>query len=306
MYTIVGAMGVVIKQFPDRSIFYKQQDANFFPTWTYVAGRSIAAIPNALIDGCVYGTMIFFLVGMAFSEGASIANYFIFMLLLFVSSLTSGLFFSVFPAIVQSVTIAQAGMAIVAVLFVVFSGFTVQPDVIPDYYIWLYYINFCAWGLRALIVNEFDSGKYDDVPLQANPENRTTGELILLRFGFKDRDGEPFTSAWTWWGFLFIIGSAILAVLSSSFLLNNVRFATGQTLVTDQGDDYVEEVQEDDVVEIPFKKADLTFKNIHYKVVSSITNEKIELLKGVDGILEAGKMTALMGSSGAGKVSLWR
>lgn len=92
MYTIVGAMGVVIKQFPDRSIFYKQQDANFFPTWTYVAGRSIAAIPNALIDGCVYGTMIFFLVGMAFSEGASIANYFIFMLLLFVSSLTSGLF----------------------------------------------------------------------------------------------------------------------------------------------------------------------------------------------------------------------
>jgi hypothetical protein len=51
-------------------------------------------------------------------------------------------------------------------------------------------------------------------------------------------------------------------------------------------------------VEIPFQKVNLTFTDIHYTVRSSITNEDLELLKGVDGFVEAGKMTALMGSSG--------
>jgi ABC-2 type transporter len=56
VYTIIGAMTVVVREFPNRSIFYKQQDANFYPTWTYVVGRSIASVPVALIDAFVYGT----------------------------------------------------------------------------------------------------------------------------------------------------------------------------------------------------------------------------------------------------------
>lgn len=72
--TTIGAMTAIVKQFPDRGTFYKQQDANFFPTWTYIAGRSIAAVPNALIDGCVYGTMIYFLVGLAYNDGEFLTN----------------------------------------------------------------------------------------------------------------------------------------------------------------------------------------------------------------------------------------
>jgi ABC-type multidrug transport system ATPase subunit len=33
-YAAIGAMTLVVTQFPARSIFYKQQDARFFPTWT--------------------------------------------------------------------------------------------------------------------------------------------------------------------------------------------------------------------------------------------------------------------------------
>jgi ABC-2 type transporter len=79
----------------------------------------------------VTGSMIFFMIGLAVNDGASVGNYFIFVLLLFTVSLTSGLFFSMFSAIVQTIAIAQACMAVTAVLFILFSGFTVQPDVIP-------------------------------------------------------------------------------------------------------------------------------------------------------------------------------
>ena len=130
-YSALAQMQLVTKQFPFRSIFYKHQDANFFPTWSYVIGRSVATVPIAASDGLLYGTMIYFMVGLSYNDGATVGNYFVFMLVVFLLSLTTGLFFSMYSAAVKVVTIAQACMALTAVLFVLFSGFTVQPDVIP-------------------------------------------------------------------------------------------------------------------------------------------------------------------------------
>jgi ABC-type multidrug transport system permease subunit len=124
-------MTSIVKQFAERPIFYKQQDANFFPTWTYVVGRSVASVPTSLIDSVGYGTIIFWFVGLAHNDGATVGNYFIFLLLLFVVSLTAVFFFSVFSASVSVVTIAQPCQAITMLAFILFSGFTVQPDVIP-------------------------------------------------------------------------------------------------------------------------------------------------------------------------------
>jgi ABC-type multidrug transport system ATPase subunit len=45
----------------------------------------------------------------------------------------------------------------------------------------------------------------------------------------------------------------------------------------------------------------MTFEDIRYSVKASTSDETLDLLKGIDGFVEAGKMTALMGSSGAGK-----
>ena len=177
-YMLIGAMVLVRTQFFDRPIFYKQQDAKFFPTWSYVLGRSISAVPIALIDAIGYGSFIYWLVGLAYNDGASIANYFIFMLLLFVTSLTSGLLFSVFSSSMRDITAAQASIAILALFAVLFSGYTVQPDVIPGYYIWIYWLNCFAWLLRALAINEFLSGKFNS---PSSDPGYTQGELALIR-----------------------------------------------------------------------------------------------------------------------------
>ena len=56
--------------------------------------------------------------------------------------------------------------------------------------------------------------------------------------------------------------------------------------------------------EIPFTKINLTFENISYEVKSSKGGETLKLLDNVSGALIAGRMCALMGSSGAGKTTL--
>lgn len=118
-------------QFETRSIYYKQQDGNFFPTWSYVVGRSIAGIPTAITDMVLFGTIIYWFVGLAFKDGASIGNFFIFLLLVFITSLAAGLVFSVFSSLVKDRPTSQACMTVTVVILVLFSGFTVQPDLIP-------------------------------------------------------------------------------------------------------------------------------------------------------------------------------
>jgi len=113
---------------------------------------------------------------------------------------------------------------------------------------------------------------------------------------------EPFDFVWAFWGLLFTVVWAILAIGATNYFLTYIRFTTGKSLVTDQGEDVEEEIDEADRVQIPFKKVNLTFKDVHYTVKASTSKETLELLKGVDGVVEATKMTALMGSSGAGEL----
>lgn len=150
------------------------------------------------------------------------------------------------------------------------------------------------------MVNEFDSGKYNG---PSGEEGITQGEAILMQYGFS-LNGEPFTYVWAWWGFLFCVGFALVSMWLSILCLNKIRYATGGSLVTDQGNDEIEEPDAGDMVTIPFKRVDLTFRDVHYSVHASTSKEKLELLKGIDGVVRSGKMTALMGSSGAGKTTL--
>ena len=50
--------------------------------------------------------------------------------------------------------------------------------------------------------------------------------------------------------------------------------------------------------------ATITFKDVNYVVTASTSKDKLHLLKGITAYFEKGKMTALMGSSGAGKTTL--
>jgi ABC-type multidrug transport system ATPase subunit/ABC-type multidrug transport system permease subunit len=169
------------------------------------------------------------------------------------------------------------------------------------YYIWIYWLNCFAWLLRALAVNEFQSGKYNG---PSGQPGYTEGDLILVRLGFT-LDGEPFDFGWVWWGILFALACSLGSMLLTSFCLNNVRFATGLSLGDAVYDD-AERTPPSSVqgALLPFQRGNLTFKNMHYVVTSSITKESLELLKGIDGVIESGKMLALMGSSGAGKSTL--
>ena len=148
-FIAMGAMLKIAPQIDVRGVFYKEQDANFYPTWTFVSSRSLAGLPTSIQDAVVYGSFIYWFSGFV----PSAANYFVFLLLTLMCAFTVGLMFSIFSASIKDRPSAQAAMSITIVIMVLFSGFTVQPDVIPPYYIWIYWSEFryfrdnqmCLW-----------------------------------------------------------------------------------------------------------------------------------------------------------------
>jgi len=131
LFIALGRVPFILPQIDNRDIVYKHQDANFYPSWVFVAGSSIANLPSSILDILLYGVVVFFLTGMAYNDGATILNFFIFLLLILLSAYATGAVFSVFSASLKDRSSAM-GVVICAILvMVVFSGFTVQPDVIP-------------------------------------------------------------------------------------------------------------------------------------------------------------------------------
>lgn len=162
-------------------------------------------------------------------------------------------------------------------------------------------MNLYAWIIRAVVINEYQSGHYDTV---VDDMGTTQGEATLMRFGFIFK-GEAFEYVWVWYTVLFCVGLSLVSVAISVWCLNHVRFATGGSLggVEDDGDDDKEKTsvtESTQLVGLEQKGATLTFKDVSYTVTASTSNDKLQLLKGISGYFAKGKMTALMGSSGAG------
>ncbi|KAL7543144.1 hypothetical protein ACHAXR_013435 [Thalassiosira sp. AJA248-18] len=295
----MGSMLKVAPQIDTRGIFYKEQDANFYPTWAFVLARALAGLPTSVQDSLVYGSFIYWCSGFA----PSAANYFVFLFLVLICAFTCGLMFSIFSATVKGRSSAQACMSLSLIVMVLFSGSTVQPDVIPPYYIWIYWSNLFAWIIRAIAINEYQSGLYDEVVYE---DGTTKGEAILERFGFSTK-GEAFGYEWVWWTVLFCIGLCLVSNLGSVWCLNHIRFATGGSLGSDEEDTDEKEgssIADSQAVSLEVKGATLTFKDVNYIATASTTNDKLHLLKGISGYFAAGQMTVLMGSSGAGKTTL--
>lgn len=238
----------------------------------------------------IFGTIIYWMVGLT----ASVTNYFIYIAILFCFSCVMNQMLSIFGAIARSKSEVQAASACVLLFLVLFSGFIVNPDVIPVYYIWIYWWNPLAWTYRALLINEFQSPEYDVV---ADSAGRTIGELVLLAQGFKETNGDAMGLAWIVLNFAylvpFFIGCVILTTLGLAFVhAEQHDYASHGTTVAASE----EEEEETERINVPVKPINLTFTGVCYDVQASTGSKTIRLLHDINGVFTSKKMIALMGS----------
>ncbi|KAE9211124.1 ABC transporter G family member 36 [Phytophthora fragariae] len=327
-----------------REIYYKHRRANFYRTSSFAIACLTALVPSAAVECLVFSSFVYWMCGFVGGVG-----YFLFFLLCMVlTNLALCAWFFTLTAMAPNFNIAKPCSTFSIAFYVVFAGFIVPRSQIPDFFIWIYWINPLAWCLRAVAVNQYRSPKFD-VCVYAGEDycsqyNMTMGEYSLSLYDV------PSSKAWVWGGVVFLLGAIAFFVVAGSYILEHKRYdvpaatvavvpsfddekdkseldvmseeheqpnrrdatasyvmvATPRAATTSQeqapSDMVVVDLHEEQARFVPVA---LAFKDLWYSVpLPHHKHESIDLLKGISGYALPGTMTALMGSSGAGKTTL--
>ncbi|ETI41682.1 hypothetical protein F443_13100, partial [Phytophthora nicotianae P1569] len=207
-------------------------------------------------------------------------------------------------------------------VFVVFAGFIVTKSQIPDYFTWAHWISPITWSLKALAVNQYRSDPMDVCVYEGVDYCATyglkMGEYYLGLFGM-DTEKE-----WVAYGIIYTATMYVVFMLLSYLALEFIRYEVPENVdvsektVEDESytrletptnknaangtDGYVVDI---DNREKNFTPVTVAFQDLWYSVPDPHNpKESLDLLKGINGFAVPGSITALMGSSGAGKTTL--
>lgn len=288
-----------------RNIFYKQRSRNFFRTMSYAIAESIVQIPVNLSVSFIMGTFFYFMSGLT----RSFEKYIVFLLILVSFQHAIGAYMTMLSSLSPSITFGQALAGLSVGFFLLFSGNIILADLIPSYWIWMYWFNPLAWALRSVMLSEFTSDRYTPADSHAK----------LMKFAITQPKG------YLWFGVGILIGYYFLFTTLNALALHFIRYekflgVSGKATKTDNDEEpdavYVEvstpQLLNDGGVPssahvaaggLPFTPANLCVKNLEYFVTLPSGEEK-QLLNGITAHFEPGRMTALMGATGAGKTTL--
>ncbi|OWZ21089.1 ABC transporter [Phytophthora megakarya] len=304
-FVSLGQAAQIPTLFEARDIFYRHRRANFYRSSSFVLASTLSHVPVALFETVVFGSLVFWLCGFV----PEVELFIRFEAIVFFSSLAFGAWYFLLVALTPNMNVAMP-MAMLSVLFfVMFSGFAIPKDQIPDYLIWLYWASPVAWGIRGLAVNQFRAPRFDvciyeDVDYCAL-SGGTMGEYYLSLFDV------PASKQYQ---------NAAVDEVDSPQRSKQPNDSSYKLVKTPKGTDSVDITiqRSSENHKQHFVPVTLAFENIWYSVPMPHHLKKInpdddrekthdgmlQILKGVSGFARPGFMTALMGSSGAGKTTL--
>ncbi|TMW59407.1 hypothetical protein Poli38472_004476 [Pythium oligandrum] len=317
-----------------REIFYKQRGANFYRSSSYVLAYVVNQIPYVFVESVAFGAMIYWMCGFV----SNIGSFILFEVFLFVTDLTFASWFFFMAAIIPDIHIAKSLVSVSIVFFIVFSGFLITRTQVPDYFVWAYWLDPLAWAIRSLAIIEYRDARFDKCVYDGiNYCKEYAEKMGIFSLGLFDIQTDK---VWLWYSLIFLLASYVGFTALATITLEYKRYedhghASSSVEHDDHGvgDDRTSTPSESsstsdyNLVKTPragkntttelaltvepahyerkFVPVTLAFSDIRYSVPNPTDpKQDLVLLKGISGFARPGTMTALMGSSGAGKTTL--
>ncbi|CAK4323708.1 unnamed protein product [Aphanomyces euteiches] len=326
LFLAFGQAALLPAFFAARDIFYKQRGANFFRTLSFVLAQTVTQIPFSVAETIIFGSLIYWISGFVSEVGA----FLLFELILIVTNiLFASLFFFIAMAS-PDLHVAEPLSLVCVLAFVLFAGFIIFKTDIPAYFVWIYWINPISWGIRALSINQYMTSAfqvctYDGVEYCERSGGKKMGQVVLEQYGM------PTDTAWIWYCLMYMAVLYVIFVSMSFVALEYFRHegshgahdahVPASSTDDDESSDDKSTAYEKAPATPPhvqggavsidvtpaqsFIPVTLAFRDLHYFVPNPTKGEPdLELIKGVSGYALPGTVTALMGSSGAGKTTL--
>ena len=329
--TVLGMSFLAVPQvsivFSTKSVFFKHRDGKFFPPVAYVVGTVLPQYAIGAVETVIFSSLVYWIVGFY----AAAAQFFTFVLILWSALVALGAQFRLVAYLATSFVGSNTTVSFLMLLAIITNGFTIIKTEIPNYVIWIYWMNPVSWAIRSLAINELRSPSFDQPSGEATEQ--TVGEVTLQTYGF-------FTeSAWIWYGLAFLWGSTFV-YMGCGVVALHVRNPPRERPIISTKDARKSlqwqaiawktnawMSQRRIVESIPFKRSrevegkeggkrekleykappliSLVCKDVWYSVPHPANKgETLHLINGISFFAKPGTLTALMGGSGAGKTTL--
>ncbi|XP_017702116.2 ABC transporter G family member 20-like [Phoenix dactylifera] len=148
-YTCADALPVFLQE---RYIFMRETAYNAYRRSSYVLSNAIVGFPPLVVLSIAFALTTFFAVGLA--GGA--AGFFFFFLIILASFWAGSGFVTFLSGVISHVIVGYIVVMAILAYFLIFSGFFINRDRIPDYWIWFHYLSLVMYPYEAVLQNEFD------------------------------------------------------------------------------------------------------------------------------------------------------
>ncbi|XP_051142940.1 ABC transporter G family member 31-like [Andrographis paniculata] len=289
-------------------VFYKQRDNLFHPAWSWSISNFLSRIPYSMIESVAWSCMVYFSVGFA----PGFARFFRFVLLLFsLHQMTLGLF-RLNASLARDMVVSSTYGSIAMMTMFLLGGFIIPKGMIKPWWVWAYLVSPLSYAQRAIAVNEFLATRWVE---RLTAQNTSLGYTILQFHSLPTED------YWYWIGVGALLAYAVLFNIASMIALTFLNPLTASRTILPQDNNNLENAEpvtpsrnrasEKKGMILPFQPLVMTFHKVNYfvdmpKEMSSqgVPEGRLQLLSNVSGVFSPGVLTALMGSSGAGKTTL--
>ncbi|CAL4895981.1 unnamed protein product [Urochloa decumbens] len=147
-YVCADALPVFVQE---RHIYLRETAHNAYRRISYVLANAAVSFPPLVLLSLAFAVTTFWAVGLA-GGGSS----FLFFVLIILASFWAGSGFVTFlSAVVPHVMLGYTVVVAILAYFLLFSGFFINRDRIPDYWIWFHYLSLVKYPYQAVLQNEF-------------------------------------------------------------------------------------------------------------------------------------------------------
>jgi len=229
LFLAFGELGGVPTKFAERTVFAKQSSgAGFYSVMPFVVSASLVDALTVFVKTVCYSTSIYFLAGLNLGTFGERFAYYI-AVLFFLS-----LFVSTYARLLSSMgnkDLANALGGVGLIVMVMFSGFLVPYDSIPNFLIWLYWASPVQWAYHALLINEYTGLDFTCSPeglvpfntaipdaLKVCPPSLSSGTAYVAA-NFQARLG----GMWRLWDILVLFGFYVLCLGLTIFQMSRLK-----------------------------------------------------------------------------------
>ena len=196
-----------------RNVVAKQIDAGFFPAPSYTLSVCLLHIPLTIVEALIFGTLVYWMPHFTSDAG----RFFFFLLTFCVNSNALSVFFRSISYVAKNPDVARQMDMPFILLFVIFGGFLITYDKIPNWLVWLYYISPFSWSVQSLALNEFKAPRYDNLISNGEGGFERQGDTYLELFDLRTE------SIWKWMGIVYLGGFYTTFCCLSMILLSRLR-----------------------------------------------------------------------------------